>query len=326
MSALINSQDIKRKGLRSQRGLSLIELMIALALGTIVALAAITIFISNSRTYATAEGLGRIQENSGITYELMARDIRAAGATACSKNIPIASTLSAGSEWWKSWGGGLLGFDNGALAGSAAGTDALQIMSASDVPVTIISHSPSAGTMVANKAVGGISAKDVAFICDYRQASMFQVNSVSGSTISYVNGGLNCTKDMTFPSSCASVQPGIQFASNSVLTRLHAVRWYVASNGRGGTSLYQLQLQSNGATVAQEVAEGVSDMQLKYLLPGATSYVDSGGVSAANWRKVLAVRISLTMTGGENQNKISSSRGVLSRKLEHVVTIRNHAL
>ena len=58
------------------RGLSLIELMIAMMLGLLVVASASAIFLSNRQTYRATEGLGRVQESGRMAFELMARDLR----------------------------------------------------------------------------------------------------------------------------------------------------------------------------------------------------------------------------------------------------------
>ena len=56
------------------RGVSLIELMIALLLGLVVSAAAGGIFLANKRVYASTETLNRIQENTRVSFEIMARE------------------------------------------------------------------------------------------------------------------------------------------------------------------------------------------------------------------------------------------------------------
>ena len=61
-------------GFRFARGVSLIELMVALVLGLLVVGGAIGMFISNKQAYSATESVGRVQENSRLAFELMARD------------------------------------------------------------------------------------------------------------------------------------------------------------------------------------------------------------------------------------------------------------
>ena len=76
---------MSRFRMQMQTGFTLIELMIATVLGLLVMGAAIAVFQSNQRTFSANEGQNRIQENARAAYEMMSRDIRAAGGTACSK-------------------------------------------------------------------------------------------------------------------------------------------------------------------------------------------------------------------------------------------------
>src|SRR5690606_31534984 len=73
-------------------GFSLIELMVAMALGVLVLGAAIGVFQTNQRTYLANEGLNRIQESARVAYEMMTRDIRSAGSSACSNEALVMGT------------------------------------------------------------------------------------------------------------------------------------------------------------------------------------------------------------------------------------------
>ena len=80
---------MSRRGIDMQRsgqaaGFGLIELMIAMVLGLIVLGAAIAVFQSNQRSYSANEGQNRVQENARAAYEMVTRDIRATGGSACS--------------------------------------------------------------------------------------------------------------------------------------------------------------------------------------------------------------------------------------------------
>ena len=58
------------------RGVTLIELMVALVLGLIVSGAALTLFVTNRQTYTASASLSRIQESERTAFELMSRDVR----------------------------------------------------------------------------------------------------------------------------------------------------------------------------------------------------------------------------------------------------------
>src|SRR3546814_8665268 len=52
-------------------------------------------------------------------------------------------------------------------------------------------------------------------------------------------------------------------------------------------------------SLRQEIAEGVVNMQLQYLVPGGSDYVDASSVTATDWPSVSAARVVLTLESNE---------------------------
>ena len=61
------------------QGFSLIEMMAALALGSIVLMAVTTTFISQSRSYDTQEQMNAMQQNARAAMDMITREVRMAG-------------------------------------------------------------------------------------------------------------------------------------------------------------------------------------------------------------------------------------------------------
>lgn len=321
---------------RYAQGLSLIELMIALLLGLLVVGGALGIFLSNRRTYTATESVGRIQENARVAFEMMARDLREAGGNPCARGVPIANVLisTAGNQWWTTWGNGVQGYENGALGGASAGTDAIEIKSGRSSGATVITQSPYvADSITLNTTAHGMRNNDIAMLCDFRQAAIFQITTASdaSATITHVTGAGtvgNCSEGLGFksPMDCSTAGTKYEFGDNATLVKLQAARWYIAANGRGGTSLYRAGIQA-GAVNAEEIVEGVSNLQLEYLVDTdaspnvvvpAADYVTADLVT--QWPSVVAVRIDMALQGQEN---IGTDNAALRRNLSHVVTLRN---
>ncbi|MBS0193215.1 MAG: PilW family protein [Proteobacteria bacterium] len=328
-----------------QAGLGLVELMIAMLLGILVAGSAVAIFSTNRQAYAATESLGRIQENARVAYELMGRDIRMAFGTPCAaRNLPMANLTTGPSgvgQWWQTWGGGISGYNQGstpppgAPANMTTAGDALVLIGSDDSPMSVVSHDPANRKFVLNAAPAAFKANDLVVVCDYRQGGMFQINSATTGgpyTMTYAKGGMNCGQDMSLPVNCGSAKPGVKFANNAMIGRVRSVVWYIANNGRGGTSLYQAQLDTGGVIDTQEIADGVTAMSLSYLVNGATAYCPAqpvgGGCSVGgNWTNVVAVRVALTLQGqdnGQGQGRISTAGGALARNFVQVISVRNH--
>ena len=69
----------------------------------------------------------------------------------------------------------------------------------------------------------------------------------------------------------------------------------------------------------EEVTDGVEDMQITYLLPGAAAYVAADAVGT-RWGEVLAARIELQLEG---EDRVGLNGEVIGRQLVHVATLRN---
>jgi type IV pilus assembly protein PilW len=66
-----------------QKGMTLIEIMIALLLGVFLLAGVMQIFISSRETYRVQEALSRLQENGRFAMDFIGRDIRMADYRAC---------------------------------------------------------------------------------------------------------------------------------------------------------------------------------------------------------------------------------------------------
>ncbi len=71
-------------GLRSRaKGLTLIELMVALALSSFLLLGLVQVFSASRTAYQLSLGLGRVQENGRFAMDFLLRDLRMAGHYGC---------------------------------------------------------------------------------------------------------------------------------------------------------------------------------------------------------------------------------------------------
>ncbi len=311
---------------RSVHGLSLIELMIAIALGLLIVAATLSIFSTNKQSYRATENLGRVQENGRTAFELMSRDIREAGGNPCDTNLPVANVLNnSATAWWSNWTNGLFGYENGALAGSAAGTDAIELHSGVGTGATVVSHNPTSATFDVRPLAHGFLADDILMVCDFTQASIFQMSGPSANPIT--NGNIvhntgtgnpgNCSKGLGYalPMDCSTNGTPYTYDENSQIVRMQASRWFV-NNG----TLFRQSLRNNGTTPAEEVINGVLDMQITYLLPGAAAYVAATAVPAARWQQVTAVRVELML---QSQEAVGTNAQRLQRPIVQTINLRN---
>ena len=78
---------------RSQQGITLIELMIALVIGLLATGAMLKVYVDSSRLYRFNESLARIQENGRFGLEFIRRDARMAGFWGCNSAVVLGNVL-----------------------------------------------------------------------------------------------------------------------------------------------------------------------------------------------------------------------------------------
>jgi type IV pilus assembly protein PilW len=331
-----------------QGGMTLIELMVGMVIGLLVSGAAITMTLATSRTHDVIDSLGRIQENARIAFELVSRDLREAGGNPCARNVPVANVLTnAGTAWWASFNVPVRGYEGteafpdaafGTAAGErVSGTDAIELKSGRDTGYSVETHTATSANFKINSAGHDIRAGDIVMVCDFRQASIMQVTNADTATATIVhNQGTgtpgNCSKGLGFkvPMDCSANGTAYTYGANSQVTRLRAVRWYVGNNGRGGRSLYQSSLRNSGTSTGvfnEEVLEGVTDLQIEYLLAGSNAFVASTSVAADQWRNVVSVRLTVQMAGAQGNDaaryRVGTDGEGLRRSFSHVIALRN---
>lgn len=322
-----------------QRGFGLVEMMVALVLGLLVVGAAAVMFVSTRRAGGTTENLSRVQESVRTSYDLMSREVREAGGTPCDAGLVMANVLnnaqSATPTWWGAWTDPLRGVDgatafDGAAFGSGvgervSGTDAIMVRYGAPVDDLAVSAHDTATTVITtNRANHGIAAGQLVMVCSYRQGAIFEATAVNTTTgtLTHANTGStpgNCSKGLGVPTDCTATGTTFQFAAGSLVGRLNVVGWYIGNNGRaetGGRSLYRVTRAG-----AEEVAEGVRDMQLTYLVNGGTDYVAEGSVT--DWSQVTAVRFDMTYESPETGVTAASAAQRLTRTVGFTVNLRN---
>lgn len=273
-------------------GFGLIELMIAMVLGLIVIGAAFAVFMSNQNTFRANEGLNRIQESARVAFELISRDIRAAGGSACS-NVSIVESTNAES----------VAFRDEPVSGAG---DTLTVLSGDDVAYQVDASTSSSVTLAATDdftdASEAFEDGDILLLCNARKTFVVEATNVAGMTVTHtaLPAGYNPMADEYAPPAAV------------VLARFRSVQWFVQPNGRGGNSLFVRRLGGD----AEEVAEGVDDLTFTYLRAGGNSYTGA----PASWNDVIAVRMTMTLSGEDVDGQ------PLQRTASNVVSMRARTL
>lgn len=344
---LIHAEFVARgKGrLQAQKGFSIVELMVAMVLGLVLIGGVINIFLTNQQSFRSNEDLGRLQENARTSFELMARELRQAGGNACGASLTANVLNNAGANWAVNWDAGVLeGFESGVAAtgivnsGSGVGervnnTDAIKVLSGSLLNgVRFSAHDGAAARFTADSGFG-FSVGDVVMACDGESAALTRLTAVGTATpvtLDHLEGAGttdNCSRGLRFPTDCSQATGNIRnFAAGGYITPLSASTWYIGNNPRGGRSLYRL---TPGGTA--EIAEGVTDMQIDYLVRDTAGVLGNDWINPGvgfNWSaasgdgQVVAVRVQLQL---QSNNAVGTNQQPLRRQLIHVVNLRNRS-
>lgn len=323
------------------KGFSLVEVLLAVVLGSIVVLAGVGVYISNKKTMGASETLGVLQNSSRIAFELMSRDVREAGSNPCSAAIKYSNVLPGrNSAWWTDFNAGLKGYSTsagslGVAFGSGvgqrvSGTEAFDVHTASTglENESLVSKDMLTGNdSLSLLNSGNLSSGDHLLACDPKVGFIFMASSVGGNVVGHSkSGSANCSSDFNSDfASCSGGGTSYVFLKNSVVSKVESYRWYIGNNAAGGRSLFRATLKNTSSSATPnivspiEVAPNVDSMTVSYAFPGASGYVAADSVT--DWSQVRSIRIALRLS-----KEISETKELMSRGSTQVITLRNKAL
>lgn len=325
---------------RRIEGFSLVELMVALAIGLFLSGVIASLYLTSRSSFVYQDALSRIQESGRFAIETMARDIRMAGYSACGTastdpNQPLAinNVINGGGTGWEfNLATGVVGYDN--LSGGSAmfpnavaGTDAFYVIGAGgDTELTVISHNANAATIQTTQH--SIKPGAVLLITDCDNTALFQMsgptnNNGNATNIDHNTGnGIspgNCTKYLG--ASCPTAT-AYQYKAGALIMQLFATSYFIAPSqiANNGNSLWSCSLagQTSGAAQCNELVTGVENMQVLYGLEtnnarnqmSTRTYLDANGIGAAtsqNWQRVTSMQVSLLLASPPSAGNLTTA-------------------
>ena len=314
-----------------QRGLTIVEIMVAMVLSLILMAGVIEVFMGSKNTYRVNEALGRLQEEGRMALEFMSRDVRMAGYSGCSRYGPVTNTLADATNIAYNFAVGASGYNNVGATPPAEltainvapkpDTDVIIVRRQSDNPVRIVKNNDAANMFTENlgedegacadgsNRFSGICPGDILMVSDCRKSRVFQATTVGetggGETSIKVN---HDNRNTVTPGNADSSWGGNsapedeQFNDDSELVKVSTYVYYVADNADGVPSLYR----KDGMATALELAQGVENLQVLYgvdtsptdVNQSADTYVTAAAVT--NWDNVVSVRLNLLMRTIDN--------------------------
>ena len=180
------------------QGLSMVELLVALAISSILLLGISTIYLDSRKTDKLGVSLSRIQETGRFAIDFLAKDIRMTGYHGCmdpgstnvvntARNPPTLDVFETALRGFEvddntTWANGTE-FDGEAIEAEALiGSDVIAIQSASAVstPPTAVMGALTSAISIDNSATG-FQQNDIVIIASCENANMFRVSNVPGN-------------------------------------------------------------------------------------------------------------------------------------------------
>lgn len=341
-----------------QRGLSLVELMIALVLGLVLSAGIITVFISSKQSYQTQDAISQVQESGRFGLDFLSYEIRMAGFSGCRNEMPTANTIENAPPSLFSFSEGVEGYDgdSGTLPASRfpnalPNTDAIVIYIADlGSEIIIDEHKPNSATIKFNNAHSHKPGKVMMIVdanCSSRgifvmtgpnnnNGKATHVVHNTGKTFTYgsTTGVGNCTKSLKGNFTCDDKTGAlaVAYSPGSSVFSVKSVGYYIRDPAQDNTlkvpTLYRVDFASEfdsgaSANIYQPLVEGVSDLDILYGVYDESAktleYKEAGVVGTADeWGQVTTVRLSLA---AESITSIDGSP--VTRNYVRTVNMRN---
>ncbi|GGL96623.1 hypothetical protein GCM10009425_04520 [Pseudomonas asuensis] len=287
-----------------QRGLSLVELMVAIVLGLLLIGGVLQIFLSSNKTYKTNLALSEVQEAGRFAMEFLTFDIRNASYrgecvgslnelpdTSLKKKIKLNEDdryqLAPGLKGWDStkkdnelpdW------FTQKRLPG----TDIILLKHAARPTEIKITHPPTPEIKtIKTSAATNILTGELLLISEPVGCDIFQNNSAPATA------SLSTSESFRY-----------NYSLKSEVLKYNSSLYYISNSNNGIPSLWRIDYSNPDASSfePEELVQGVQDMQIKYALGDDTGKITEDYVDAKDdldWSRVVAVRVNLVSISHE---------------------------
>lgn len=306
-----------------QQGYTLVEIMIALALGAILLAASLEIYTTSRASWADQRLGSVVVENGRVMSQVLRSSFSNAGYYGClpDSNDKLFLNKTSGVS-------GLFPYIYSAGASSASSLGITRSVESDIVTTYSVVNSTAVTTTQEHVLNGGdadqrilefnsninFNVDDIVVLSNCNQATAIQVSAVNSENNSITYSAANC----------GGGDPGCTYDASATVMKLATRRFYVAENDRGGSSFFMKF--ENGAET--ELVEGVKDVTFLYGVDaqtyssGSFSAGSDGSIeqyvtrsSVTDWGDVIAVRFDYTISSLGNNS--------VERNFSTVAMIRN---
>ncbi len=324
------------KTISRQAGMTLVELLVAMALGAFLILGVVNVFLANKDSSQIETSLARLQENGRIALDLLVSDLRDAYYIGCGSRTGFITPIASGVTWtpldgWERLAAGFAPALPAALnatvgANARIGSDVVYLAHGRPLNVATQADVGSAATTVpVSSNLECISQSETVIIASCSNAILFRVTNTpacDGSATNFQFGLAGNTTDTL----------GAGFPAGTELMQTFEKVWYVADTGRRRTpanipvnALFRL---TNGT--ALEMVEGVEYMQILYgedVGGGQLRYVPANnGTLDIGAGEIVSIQVALLMQSYEQVLDAPDTRAyqVLDQEIASTGTTYTH--
>lgn len=331
-----------------QVGVTLVELMVAMAIGLVLTAGIGQIYLGTRNVYRINENAARLQENGRFAIDELNRDIRMAGFAGCSSNTSINNLAkSADGNFTEA----IMAYDVVPASPSIGisstdvygNTDVIRIQRAVSAGAKLDGNlNPNNAQIQITNNKTGFVAGDIVVVSDCVKTDVFEATNVSSSsgkvTIAHASNANVANKLSKI------------YQDKTDILRLSHNLYYVGSGTDPNCpkkNLCRKRLTGNSLGPAEILADNVEDMQIKVgedmntdadSVPNrADRYIDPGTAGIV-WKNIVSTRVELLISSKDDnvatvsQTPVfngSALTGITDKKLRRVfastVTLRNRA-
>lgn len=303
-----------------QRGLTLVELMVAITVGLILTAGIIQIFVNSKQTYRVEESLSRLQESGRMALDFIANDIRMASYWGC-QHTPsdVENDLDTS-------GPGYIDFTSSGVTGTEGGgaPDSITLSGADSSPGVTPQpngggavYSTSASTALQINLPNDLKSGDLVLVSDCTGGDIFQITGADPSAGGVVDHAVGAGS----PGNTSQLSKAYQ--GDASIFYMHQVVYTIKNGVDGQPALWR---SDNGND--QEIVDDVSDLQILYGEDmdsdrSVDTYVTADNVT--DFDNVYSVRVQLTVQTADANTSVNAGNRI-SRNFSSTVAIRNRVL
>lgn len=324
-----------------QTGVSLIELMIGIALGILVSLAVVAVFLGTKRTFGTSSANAAMVDNGRFAAGFLNASLRSAGYIGCASSSKVVNSAPTPYTILSDFGHAVLGFEanttspgnaltlvenpvpdaavgdwSPSLPAGATYAVAGKVIKGSDVlvvhnttqfaPTTVTAISHAASTFTVNNATGLVVGQ-LAAISDCTKTDTFQITGVAGTTITHAATGA-----MT-PGNAAAAFVN-DFGVGSLITLPGTSVFFIAPGQDGDGALWRADLTfaAGGAYTLAATGEIVPDIENMQIVYGVDTNNDTipdlyeTADNVADFGQVVSVKVAFLAASTTNATTLAT--------------------